>query len=124
MHVRRSQLAAQYFEELADLPLQLPIEAPVGDTHAWHLFIARTTTETPFHRDEFVRRLAHRGIGTSVHFVPLHLHSFWGNKLEVLPKDFPTATREFDKVVSLPLFSSIPDSDFDRILKVIRDVLQ
>lgn len=123
MHRRRSGLAERYILELSDLPLELPPIPPPGDTHAWHLFIARLAQPAQLSRDEFVRRLSSAGIGTSVHFIPLHLHTFWQETLRVSPQMFPNATQQFERVISLPLFSSMSDSDFSRVVETIRKVL-
>lgn len=123
MHHRRSELAARYMERLADLPLQLPTGATDGNTHAWHLFIARTTKKTRVDRDELIRQLAARGVGTSVHFIPLHLHSVWRTSLNLVDEAFPVASNHFERVVSLPLFSSMTDAQLDRVIEAIVGVI-
>ena len=123
MHQRRSALASRYLADLRGLPLQMPSQPPEHDTHAWHLFIVRLLPEAPMDRDEFIRHMADIGIGTSVHFIPLHLHSHWRNTLGSTPEAFPVASEQFGRVVSLPLFSSISNSDFDRVVEAVREVL-
>jgi dTDP-4-amino-4,6-dideoxygalactose transaminase len=66
-------------------------------------------------RDEVIRRLAGDGIGTSVHFRPLHLHPYYRDSLSADPADYPVATAAFDRILSLPLFPSITEDQIDRV---------
>ena len=124
MHARRTAIAQRYIEEFADLPLGLPAQAPSGDTHAWHLFVVRTKPEAEIVRDEFIAALAERGIGTSVHFIPLHRHSVWRTSMNLFDEGFPNATTQFEGAVSLPIFSAMTDAQVDRVITAVRDVLR
>ncbi len=123
MHARRQRIADRYLEALSDLPLVLPAVAPAGDSHAWHLFMVRVVDEAPVDRDGLASSLAKVGIGTSLHFIPLHLLSVWRDSLHVVPADYPVATREFARVLSLPLFSAMTDDEVERVVSAIRGVL-
>jgi dTDP-4-amino-4,6-dideoxygalactose transaminase len=70
----REEMARRYDETLRDLPLRLPAPAPPGEIHAWHLYVIRLSDDAPVSRDGFIDQMAAAGIGTSVHFIPLHLH--------------------------------------------------
>lgn len=120
MRLRREQIGQRYSEAFGDLELDLP--APLADgTHAWHLFIVRLA-DAPS-RDDFVARLAEQGIGSSVHFIPLHLQPYWRDRSSLDADDFPVATREFDRVVSLPIFSSMTDEQVERVIVATRTAL-
>ena len=123
MHQRRSALAEQYMEQLAGLPLEIPSAAPVGDTHAWHLFIVRLAADTAIARDEFIGRMSDAGVGTSVHFIPLHLHSYWRDSLGLRREAYPIANDQFKRVVSLPLFSSMSEHALTRVIDTVREIL-
>jgi dTDP-4-amino-4,6-dideoxygalactose transaminase len=69
---RRQYLAKRYFDALLDLPITLPSDGMDGDFHSWHLFIIRLQDNTSMSRDELIQFLSDQGIGTSVHYVPLH----------------------------------------------------
>jgi dTDP-4-amino-4,6-dideoxygalactose transaminase len=124
MHARRQELAEGYLKAFADLPVVLPSEPPVGDVHAWHLFMLRLLPEARLQRDDLIAELAARGVGTSVHFIPLHMHTIWRSSLGVTDDQFRHATAQFDRVLSLPLFSSMSDGQAARVANAVREVLR
>lgn len=123
MRDRRAAIAAYYTQMLSGLPIDLPAEAPAGDQHAWHLYVARVSNDSPRNRDELIDGLNERGIGTSVHFIPLHLHPYWQTRYQLNPADFPVASAEFERVVSLPLYSAMTDAQVERVVKTVSELL-
>lgn len=123
MHARRQELAEHYLDSLAGLAVRTPTRPPVGDTHAWHLFILRITSDAPVDRDGFISAMAREGVGTSVHFIPLHRHTIWRASLGLASHTFPHASEQFDQVVSLPLFSSMTDEQAQRVIETARKIL-
>ncbi len=121
---RREQLADRYDKALKSLDVRLPVRARAGDEHAWHLYTIRLNSEAPVSRDEFIRLMAAAGIGTSVHFIPLHLHPYWRDTYHLTPEQFPIATRVFNGIVSLPLYSRMSDKDQERVISSIHHILQ
>lgn len=121
---RRVELAHRYDEGLRDLCLRLPAHAPQGEVHAWHLYVVRLDDDAPVSRDDFINRMAAAGIGTSVHFIPLHLHPYWRDTYRLRPEQFPNATRAFNHVVSLPLYTRMTDADQDLVIGATRSILQ
>ncbi|MFC8620182.1 DegT/DnrJ/EryC1/StrS family aminotransferase [Micromonospora purpureochromogenes] len=124
MRRRREEIAARYREAFAGLPLDLPAPAPDGDVHAWHLFVARLRPDAPLDRDGFITELSRLGVGTSVHFIPLHLHTYWRRRFDLTDDMFPVASREFARVVSLPLFSAMRDEQVDLVIHTVSKVLR
>ncbi|MGA4506345.1 DegT/DnrJ/EryC1/StrS family aminotransferase [Propionibacteriaceae bacterium G1746] len=120
MTARRAAIAARYDEAFADLPLQLPAHAPEGSTHAWHLYVVRLTAEAGLNRDAFIQEMADEGVGTSVHFIPMHLQPYWRDTYQLTPEMYPVASAEFERVVSLPIFSSMTDDQVDRVIAAVR----
>jgi dTDP-4-amino-4,6-dideoxygalactose transaminase len=102
MHARRRALAAQYTRLLGDAPeLQLPVTRPEVD-HGWHLYALRFRAEQlSIHRDAVIEKLTAAGIGTSVHFIPLHLHSYYRETMACRPEDFPVASAAAETILSL-----------------------
>ena len=121
---RRQQLAARYLAELRDLPLQLPVEAPAADTHAWHLFVLRLSDAARLTRDELIDRLAAAGIGTSVHYVPLHRQPYWRDRYGLRPEQFPVADRAYQRMFSIPLFTAMSDDEQTRVIAALRAALR
>ena len=90
---------------------------------AWHLYILRLRLELlSINRDQFISELKKRGIGTSVHFIPLHLHPFYQNKFGYKPGDFPNAESEYRRVLSLPLFPTMSDAEINAVIAAVAEV--
>jgi dTDP-4-amino-4,6-dideoxygalactose transaminase len=123
MRTRRAAIARAYGAAFADLPLVLPAEAPPGDLHAWHLYVVRLLDDAPIGRDAFVEALRVRGIGTSVHYVPLHLHPFWRDTYGLKAEQFPVSTDAYRRMVSLPIYSKMTDADVSRVIDAVRAAL-
>jgi dTDP-4-amino-4,6-dideoxygalactose transaminase len=120
---RRLYLAARYHQQLATLPLVLPAEAPAGDTHAWHLYVIRLQHGARLGRDDVIQALSDRGIGTSVHYVPLHRHPYWRDRYELTPEMFPQADAAYQSMISIPLFTAMSDADQDRVIAALHEIL-
>ena len=120
---RRQYLAARYFDKLAALPLILPADAPAGDVHAWHLYVVRLGAAAKVTRDEVIQGLSDRGIGTSVHYVPLHRHPYWRDRYLLTPEMFPQADQAYQAMISIPLFTAMTDADQDRVIAALHDVI-
>jgi dTDP-4-amino-4,6-dideoxygalactose transaminase len=123
----RRSLAARYRARLTDSPvadlLELPADAADG-SHAWHLFIVRLALDRiSVDRKEVIDGLSARGIGTSVHFIPLHLHPYYRKTWGYTSEPFPVATREYDRVISLPIWPGMTTDDVDRVAAAIEAVL-
>lgn len=123
MQLRRQAIAEYYLEELKDLPLRLPATGEPDALHAWHLFVIRLTDHSPLNRDEFISALSSQGIGTSVHFKPLHEHSFWRDYAPNASQHLPVACEESHRAVSLPIFSAMSEEQVERVAAMVRQVL-
>jgi dTDP-4-amino-4,6-dideoxygalactose transaminase len=118
---RRAAIAARYDAQLAGLEgLELP-PRPAADTHAWHLYIVRIH-HRPFgiDRDTAAERLAEAGIGTSVHFIPVHHLPYFRNLLGLEAcGELSAADQIFPRLLSLPMFPGLTDSDVDRVCEAL-----
>ncbi len=121
---KRQQIAHTYNQAFKDLPVVLPPDAPEGDVHAWHLYVLRIMDEAPVSRDRFIEIMAEKGIGCSVHFIPLHLHPYWRERYNLKPQDFPHALDVYKRAVSLPLYTKMKDQDIERVIWAVREILQ
>ncbi len=120
---RRQHLAMRYQAQLKGLPLVLPAEAPEGDLHAWHLYVVRIAPGARATRDDVIQALSDRGIGTSVHYVPLHRHPYWRERYGLTPDQFPQADAAYQAMLSLPLFTAMSDADQDRAIAALHELL-
>jgi perosamine synthetase len=117
----RKRIARTYDAGFADLPgIQRPAVAPDRD-HAWHLYVIQLEPDQlRIGRNQFVEALKQKNIGTSVHFIPLHLHPFYRETFGYQPQDFPKATRAFERIISLPIFPGMGDARISRVIDAVR----
>ena len=120
---RRERRAQRYDEALADLPLLLPARPDLGSTHAWHLYVVRLAEDAPVGRDELINELSRRGIGTSVHFIPLHRQPFWRDSCALAPSNYPVAEASYAAMLTLPLYTRMSDADQDRVIDAMCELL-
>jgi len=122
----RESIAKRYTAEFTDLPLRLPESCSDTDCmHAWHLYAVRLNDgKQSVSREEFIDLLRARGVGTSVHFIPMFLHPFWRDTFSLNASDYPVADKAFSSVVSLPLFSAMTDDDVEFVVTAVREVCQ
>jgi dTDP-4-amino-4,6-dideoxygalactose transaminase len=114
----REAQANLYFEELNDLPLILPSQC-LNDIHSWHLYVVRLAGKSNISREDFMINLNKRGIGTSVHYVPLHLQPYWRDRYNLKKENFPHTQKAYESMVSLPLY---PDLSKDEQLYIINNI--
>lgn len=120
---QRQRLAARYDDALAGLPLILP-PRPEGDsTHAWHLYVVRLREDAALRRDELIVRLSELGIGTSVHFIPLHRQPYWRDNCVSAPERFPVAEAAFGAMLTLPLYTRMTDAGQERVIHALHELL-
>jgi len=116
----RKNIVSMYNEGFRDLS---ELERPfVKDdvTHAWHLYVIRLKLESlKINRNEFIEELARQNIGTSVHFIPLHLHPCYQNKYG----SFPNAEYVYERVLSLPLYPNLKIEHVKRIIQTVKDTI-
>jgi dTDP-4-amino-4,6-dideoxygalactose transaminase len=118
---KRRALVELYRHKLAGIEdLELPSAGPVGSEHAWHLFIVRTRPDLfEINRDDFIEQLTQAGVGTSVHFIPLHRHPFYQQKYGVRPESFPNAENAYSRCISLPLYPDLAEKDADYVAQTV-----
>jgi dTDP-4-amino-4,6-dideoxygalactose transaminase len=121
---RRRQVVDAYDRAFAGLDtLRTPVERP-GCRSALHLYPIRLELERlTIGRDEVIEQLDALGVGTSVHFIPIHLHPYYRDKYGWRPEDFPVALDAFRRLISLPLHSGMSDEDVEHVVASVRDVL-
>jgi dTDP-4-amino-4,6-dideoxygalactose transaminase len=121
---RRREIATIYDELLAGLPLRTPLVRSREDLHSWHLYVIQMDLDRlTIGRDRCIELLAERGIGTSVHFIPLHMQPYWREKYRLAPAEFPVATDVYRRAISLPIYPGLSDSQVARIAGELRDIV-
>ncbi len=119
---RRTEIASTYRELLQDVDgIDLPQE-PVTGRHAWHLYVVRVAASGTVSRDELAKRLADEGVGTSVHFIPLHHLSYYRERVPA-PVPLAGADAVFPELLSLPMYPSLTLDEIDRVCGLLRSSL-
>ena len=120
---RRRAVVAQYDNAFGDDPaLELPVTRPEVE-HAWHLYVLRLRPEVlRIDRDRFIRELADRNIGSSVHFIPVHLHPYYRDRYAYAAERFPVAYENYQRMLSLPLNPRLTDHDVADVIEAVLDV--
>ncbi|OFV83769.1 MAG: UDP-4-amino-4,6-dideoxy-N-acetyl-beta-L-altrosamine transaminase, partial [Acidobacteria bacterium RBG_16_64_8] len=115
MWTKRRNIASAYCRAFSELPeLQIPTER-VHVEHAWHIFPLRLNLDAlSIDRSGFIEALKTRGVGASVHFIPLHIHPYYAQKYGYTPEDFPVALRGYEREISLPIYSGMTADEVDR----------
>ena len=115
---RRREIAKRYLAALGGLDfLTLP---RWSDSHAWHLFVIRVNEQRLRKtRDECIQRLEAAGIGVSVHFIPLHLMSYYKTRYNLRPEDFPIALDCYKGSISIPISAGHTDDEVDRVITAV-----
>ncbi|MDH6108517.1 dTDP-4-amino-4,6-dideoxygalactose transaminase [Kitasatospora sp. MAP12-15] len=112
---RRELLAARYTARLREVPGLTPPTVPASGRHAWHLYVVRVRPAFGMSRDELVVKLAERGIGSSVHFIPLHRLGYFRRAALRPAGGLPGADLLFPQLLSLPLHPGLTEAQVDRV---------
>ena len=120
---RRKEIVKQYVAALEQIPeIELPVERP-GVESAWQLFVIRLNLDRlTIDRNRFIQEMKARNIGTSVHFIPIHLHPYYRDRFGYKPDDFPVTYANYLRLVSLPLNLKMSDEDVADVVEAVRDV--
>lgn len=124
MQERRESVWRIYDEGLSSLPLERPAPVAEGDVHARHLYTVLVDRERcGWTRDALQRALHEEGVGTSVHFRALHLHSFYAERYRLRPGMFPNAEFISERTLSLPLSGATSNDEASRVVEVLTALL-
>ena len=124
---KRKQIADRYheaFQELNELDLPLAVKEEEKTTHGWHLYVIRLNLQQlQIDRNQFIDELRRKGIGTSVHFIPLHIHPYYRETYGYRPDDFPVAYETYQRIISLPIYARMTDDDVERVIESVTDII-
>jgi perosamine synthetase len=120
---RRRYLAERYTRALSSLDAFRIPPVLAGVQHAWHLYVILVEPSVlRIHRDQVIEELRQRGVGTSVHFIPLHHHPYYQDRWGYRPGQFPVADHYFERCISLPIYAAMSDYDPDHVLDCLNDI--
>jgi dTDP-4-amino-4,6-dideoxygalactose transaminase len=120
---KRASIARRYNEAFARIPeLEIPPDSP-DCRHAWHLYSLRLSIdELSIDRNEFIRRLRVKNIGTSVHFIPIPLHSYFAPFARLPRNQCPKAMQLYCRMISLPLYPGMTDEQVEYVIEAVSSI--
>ena len=120
MQTRRKRIVKQYNHAFSGLPyFQIPVERSEASS-SWHLYVLRLNLDAlTIDRDRFIDSLTALNIGTSVHFIPVHMHPFYRDKYGFLPITFPVAYSNYKRMISLPLHPRLSDAEIEDVIEAV-----
>jgi len=122
MWQRRAEIANMYTQAFSSIPaIQTPFTPEDKNRHAWHLYTLRLNLDhLRIDRERFIEELKAFKIGTSVHFIPLHIHPYYRETYGYKPQDYPVAYREYQRIISLPIYSRMSNQDVQDVIEAVQ----
>lgn len=118
---KRKKIAEFYQRTLGELDF-LSTPSPMGE-NSWHLYMVRLKKDKlSIGRDTFVKLLQAEGIGTSVHYIPLHIMPYYKDKYGYKPEDFPNTMNVFESVFSLPIYPGMSEEQYTRVADTVKGI--
>ena len=123
-HRRRTEIVNRYHEALNQIEeITLPQVQP-DRIHSWHLYVIRLKLDRlKIDRAQFITELQHRGIGTSVHWMPLHMHPYYRETYGYASEDLPIAASLYPTIVTLPVYPDMSEVDIAHVCGSITQIL-
>jgi dTDP-4-amino-4,6-dideoxygalactose transaminase len=121
---RRREIVKLYNQEFASVPeVEIPTERD-NVKSSWHLYVLRLNLEhLTIDRDQFIEELKARNIGTSVHYISVHLHPFYRDKYGFKPEDFPVTWRNYNRIISIPMSARISNEEVQHVVDAVKDII-
>lgn len=118
---RRNEIAAKYKKAFKGIPWISILESDTKSAH--HLFVIRIDFKSiKKSKEEVVRQLTDLGIGTQVHYIPVHLQPYYQKRFGYRRGDYPKAEKYYDEALSIPLFPSMNDRDISRVISAVKGI--
>ncbi|MFL0443507.1 DegT/DnrJ/EryC1/StrS family aminotransferase [Bacillus subtilis] len=126
MQKRREKIAGRYQTAFQQIPGLITPFVHDDGRHAWHLYVLQVDEKKAgVTRSEMITALKDEyNIGTSVHFIPVHIHPYYQKQFGYKEADFPNAMNYYKRTLSLPLYPSMSDDDVHDVIEAVRDIVK
>ena len=122
-HKRRLEIVKKYNDGLSEIEGLILQKHISGKVHAWHLYVIRIVPEMwRISRNDLIEKINEKEIGTSVHYIPVHMHSYYVHKYGFKPDDFPVAKELSETVITLPLYPKMTNEQIQYVISVLNDL--
>ena len=123
-HRRRIELAGLYGESLKEVEEIILPQVQPNRIHSWHLYVIRLKLgRLKIDRARFITELTQRGVGTSVHWLPLHMHPYYRETYGYAPEDLPVACSLYPEIITLPIYPDMTGDDVAYVCDSIKDIV-
>jgi perosamine synthetase len=123
-HRRRTELAGLYGEALKEVEEIILPQIQPNRIHSWHLYVIRLKLDRlKIDRARFITELTQRGVGTSVHWLPLHMHPYYRETYGYAPEDLPVAGSLYPEIITLPIYPDMTGDDVAYVCGSIKDIV-
>ncbi len=123
LFARRLKIVDVYEKAFAGHKHFVPLKTRTGFQTCRHLYVIQLNLDTlKIDRDQFIEQMTERNIGTSVHYRPVHMNSYYAKKYGWTPESFPKAARAFERMLSLPLSSRMTVEDASDVVDAVEDI--
>jgi perosamine synthetase len=121
---RRREIVDRYADAFRDLEgLTIPAVRS-GVNPAWHLYPIRLNLEKlTADRGKIFRALRAENIGVSVHYIPVHLHPYYRDRLGHRKGEYPVAEDAYERLISLPMFHGMSDEDVEDVIRAVNKIM-
>ncbi len=109
---RRREIAARYDQAFADNASVRPLALRAGALHAYHLYVVRVDD-----RAGVYARLRERGVGSQIHYIPVHLHPYYREQLGTGPGLCPVAEAAYEEILSIPMYPALTDGQVEQVIE-------
>jgi perosamine synthetase len=116
---KRDRIAQRYNDAFkGNSKIELPLIKEDRET-SWHLYVIKIAQ-----RDEVIEKLKKRGIGCSVHFIPVHKQPYYRERYMYVNEDYPVANRVFERSLSLPIYPDMHDEEIEYVIQQVNDIVR
>lgn len=125
MQRRREEIAEKYNKSFKNIDEIITPYVRKDVKHAWHLYPIQVRDDLlSIDRDEFIEALNAEKVGSSVHFIPVHMFDYYKNKYGFKPEDFPKAKKVYEREISIPLYPKMKDEDVDDVIEAVKKIVE
>src|ERR1035438_2731788 len=123
-HQRRTELAGLYGKSLKEVEEIILPQVQPNRIHSWHLYVIRLKLDRlKIDRARFITELTQRGVGTSVHWLPLHMHPYYRETYGYAPEDLPAACSLYPEIITLPIYPDMGERDVAYVCDSIKQII-
>jgi dTDP-4-amino-4,6-dideoxygalactose transaminase len=119
-HSRRTKIVNKYSQAFSDIDGFVLPKHTSSNIHAWHLYVVRIIPAMwKITRNDIIAKINEKGIGTSVHYIPIHMHSYYVKKYGYISSDYPIANNLSETVITLPLYPKMTKEQINYVVSVL-----